>query len=364
MEDLPVAAQAVAGLGPGESFAGAWKLVHLPSATVSRLSGFLVLTSSRILFIMEAGGFSKVYQAVPPLTWPLSDLQDPISLTGKGSALAIRGEIFQVARGGSQEAGRAQWTLENARTKARGKGVSTLPPSGQLAAQLRALATAPPTTPPSPKQTTPSPVAPPIVPSVSASSTTVPTAPTTAQDPLASSGGRSTPPTPAPALAPSSQGLSRPGSPTWPMVPVTLVETTDPNSFWSIVGSSGVDRAKLMVFCTESPGELSASYGLAGASIWRISSNEGEGRVRPGDVDRLGDLISGHFDKDSGQGLALKGFDRIMEEAGFRSARKLLEVAREAAERTRGAVIIHADPVTIGPKELHQLEDDVKVLKL
>jgi hypothetical protein len=37
---------------------------------------------------------------------------------------------------------------------------------------------------------------------------------------------------------------------------------------------------------------------------------------------------------------------------------------REIAEKTRGAVIIQVDPIVIGPKELHQLEDDVKVLRM
>lgn len=148
------------------------------------------------------------------------------------------------------------------------------------------------------------------------------------------------------------------------MVPMTLVETADAHAFWSIVGSSGVDRKRLLVFCTESPAELSAAYGLAGATLWRISSNEGEGRVRPSDVDRLGDLVLNHLDHATGQAVVIKGLDRVIEDAGFRGARRLLEVARETAEKTRGAVIVHADPVLVGLKELHQLEDDVKVLKI
>jgi uncharacterized tellurite resistance protein B-like protein len=148
------------------------------------------------------------------------------------------------------------------------------------------------------------------------------------------------------------------------MVPMTVVETSDANSFWSIVGSSGVDRSKLLVVCTESPGEISASYGLAGAVLWRFSRVEGEGKVSPGDADRLENILEEHLERESGQAIALKGLDRVIEEAGFRTARRLLEMVREIAEKTRGAVIVHIDSIVIGPKELHQLEDDVKVLRI
>lgn len=363
MDDLPTDAHVAIGLVPGENLVEAWRATHRRGTTTGNLpnfpegmTGFLVLTSRRIVFVQEAGNrAARTYQAIPPLTWSLSSITQPIPAptSGRDAWIIVQGEYFSVGRGGAQENGRAQWSLERGRksTQAPAAAPARYSPPKPIASF------APPTAPPVPRTPSPAPSPAPV---------TVPPAVESAPVP---------PPSPSPAQAPAVrpaaeppaqavQGLSRPGSPTWPMVPVTLVETADTNAFWSIVGSSGVERGKLLVFCTESPGELSASYGLAGATLWRISSNEGEGRVRPGDVDHLGDLISGHFDQGSGQAVVMKGLDRVIEDAGFRSARKLLEVAREAAERTRGAVIVHADPVNIGPKELHQLEDDAKVLKV
>ena len=394
MNELPPEAQRALALGPGERVQEAWPAVHRKGNATQGLAnladgmeGFLVLTSSRLMFLAGTGGrFSRTYQSVPPLSWGLATLaeaiQQPGALLGGHTVwFQVRGEYFSVGKGAGQENGRAQWAIERARSaamampRAPAGGAAWAPtsaapaPPGPVTASVppvRAAEPYPPGASGRPEAAT-GPRAERAVPAASTWSSTPSsvqpqTVPPSSPAMREVSGPNATrPPAPVPTQGP---GLSRPGAPSWPMVPMTLVETADANAFWSIVGSSGVDRGKMLIFCTEAPAELSASYGLAGATLWRISSNEGESRVRPGDVDRVGDLVSGHLEKETGRAVVLKGLDRVIEDAGFRSARKLLEVAREAAERTRGAVIVHADPVLVSPKELHQLEDDVKVLKV
>ena len=395
MIELPPEAQRALALGPGERVQEAWPAVHRKGSATQGLAnladgmeGFLVLTSSRLMFLAGTGGrFSRTYQSVPPLCWGLATLAEAIPqpgalLGGHTTWFQVRGEYFSVGKGAGQENGRAQWAIERARSaamtmpRAPAGGAAWAPtaaapaPPGPVTASVppvRAAEPYPPGTSRRPEAAT-GPRAGRAVPAASTLSSTSSSpqpqagGPPSSPDMREGSGPNAAhSPAPVPSQGP---GLSRPGAPSWPMVPMTLVETADANAFWSIVGSSGVDRGKMLIFCTEAPAELSASYGLAGATLWRISSNEGEGRVRPGDVDRVGDLVSGHLEKETGRAVVLKGLDRVIEDAGFRSARKLLEVAREAAERTRGAVIVHADPVLVSPKELHQLEDDVKVLKV
>lgn len=364
MTELPPEARRAVGLLPGETLASSWPAAHQRPGAPSGSEGFLVVTSNRLLFLQEAGGrLSKSYQPVPGLSWPLATLGEVRVEENRGrmsstSWLLVQGEYFSVGKGGAQENSRARWFLEQARSRA-----ARPPPSSPAPVTLGTLAPVAPSPPPQSVPSAPSvplqrpPTAPNVVAAVSATAG-APAQPSFVREPTPHA-ALSEPP-----RAESAHGLSVPGFPTWPMVPITIVETPEPSKFWSIVGSSGVERDKMLVFCTESPGELSASYGLAGATLWRIASSEGEGKVKPGDVDRLGLLIEDHFAQASGQAVVLKGLDRIIEEAGFRGARRLLEVAREVAEKTRGAVIVHVDPILVGPKEIHQLEEDGKVLKL
>ena len=373
MSDIPPEAHAALQLGAGEAILNSWRAIHrcgpatrgLPDMP-DRMEGFLVLTSQSLKFIQETGGvFSKVYRGFAPLTWSLASLGE-IAPPSKQSGLEkvlwfkVQGEFFSVGNGGAQENGRAQWTIERFRSTASRTGTSKAPPVPMAPTPVprQSVAQAPLTSAPVRASLPPSnqpqiAVAPPPPASPPAPTASPPVVVNTLPTPTNSeSKGR------------TAQGMSHPGMPIWPMVPMTVVETSDANSFWSIVGSSGVDRSKLLVVCTESPGEISASYGLAGAVLWRFSRVEGEGKVSPGDADRLENILEEHLERESGQAIALKGLDRVIEEAGFRTARRLLEMVREIAEKTRGAVIVHIDSIVIGPKELHQLEDDVKVLRI
>ena len=352
VSDLPPEAAVAARLNPDERITSAWEATHQCGPATRAIPGFpehiegyLVLTTRRLVFVQETGSrFSKRYGLVSALDWPLTSLGGVTPHLGQGghdgpSGFFVQGEYFSVGKGNSRENGRALWLIERGRTTSQ----ATRSPITQHS---------PPVPEPTPTESSPrNPVQPSRL----------------ADDPVPSPA--IAPPSPSTegkpeARQPTGQGLSRPGLPAWPMVPMTIVEAPDPDAFWRIVGSSGVDRSKLLIVCTESPAEISAAYGLAGATLWRLTRTEGERKVSPADADKLGYILSEHLGRESGQAIVLKGIDRVIEEASFRTTLNLLDILRETAERTRGAVLVYADPVVIGSKELHQIEDGVKVLRL
>lgn len=156
----------------------------------------------------------------------------------------------------------------------------------------------------------------------------------------------------------------KPKGPAWPMLPMTVVESKDPSSFWDMVAGSGVDRSKLLVFCLDAPGSVSATYGLAGATFWRISRSEGEDSVAPGDVDRMGYLLESFLGKGTGRAVVFRGIERIADSAGLKSTVRLLEVAREVAESTRGAILVYLNPENLEASERRQLEEGAKVIRV
>jgi hypothetical protein len=150
----------------------------------------------------------------------------------------------------------------------------------------------------------------------------------------------------------------------WPMVPLTLVESTDPKRFWRIAVASGMERSKMLVLAPDSPAVVTGKYGLAGAKVWRITRTEGEENVNPGDLEKIGYLIEKHLEQGAGRAVLLHGLARFIDAQGFRNARRLLDVARESAETNRGAVLALIDPGTLEPAQLRQLEEGASVIRL
>lgn len=149
----------------------------------------------------------------------------------------------------------------------------------------------------------------------------------------------------------------------WPMVPLTLLETRDPQRLWAKAAASGTERDKMLVISPELPGKVAGVYGLAGATVWRLTRIEGENNLPPADVDRVGHVIESHFSKGSARTVVLTGIEKIVDAAGLRSTVRLLEVVRDLAETTRGAVLLSVNPELLKPEELRQLEEGATVLR-
>jgi hypothetical protein len=150
----------------------------------------------------------------------------------------------------------------------------------------------------------------------------------------------------------------------WPMVPLTLVEASDPARFWRIAVASGMERSKILVLAPDSPAVVTGKYGLAGAKVWRITRTEGDENVNPSDLEKIGYLIEKHLEQGAGRAVLVHGLGRLIDSSGFRNTRRLVDVAKESAETNRGAILAFIDPVTIEPAQLRQLEEGASVIRI
>ncbi len=155
-----------------------------------------------------------------------------------------------------------------------------------------------------------------------------------------------------------------PKEPPWPMVPLTMVESVDKVRFWRMAAASGLDRSKMMILSLEAPGIVTGTYGMHGASIYRLSRSDGENNVSPGDADRLGYLIESHFEKGSGRAVVLDGIASVIDATNIRTARRLVELTHEMAEKTSGAALVWVNPETMGQVERRQLAEKAVVRRL
>ncbi len=155
-----------------------------------------------------------------------------------------------------------------------------------------------------------------------------------------------------------------PKEPPWPMVPLTMVESVDRVRFWRMAAASGLDRSKMMILSLEAPGIVTGTYGMHGASIYPLSRSDGDNNVSPGDADRLGYLIESHFEKGSGRAVVLDGIASVVDATNIRTARRLIELTHEMAEKTSGAALVWVNPETMGQVERRQLAEKAVVRRL
>jgi len=149
----------------------------------------------------------------------------------------------------------------------------------------------------------------------------------------------------------------------WGDRPSTIIETSSPEIFWGAVASREMDRTKLLILCAESPDAVQKKYGISGADFRWISPVEGERRFLPGDIDHMGIAIEDHYHKGKGRFVAIQGIERVVRRAGAESAARLLEVSRDVASETGGALIVELDPAGVKPEELLLLEKEGTVLR-
>lgn len=150
-------------------------------------------------------------------------------------------------------------------------------------------------------------------------------------------------------------GFPRPG-PVWqPAAPLSVLEGADEELVWSVVGASGVPASKLLCFTRLLPSELEGRYRLRGATILRISRSEGEGAVAPSDLERIGYLSEKHLSA-PGQAVVLPGIESLVEANSVKNVGRLLEVLKEAAQGSQGAVLASLDPRTLDATKVALLE--------
>jgi hypothetical protein len=148
------------------------------------------------------------------------------------------------------------------------------------------------------------------------------------------------------------------------MVPMTVVVTDDAKQFWAMVSRSGVPRDHLLVVSNDAPSSLATSFGLAGARFVRLARTEGEDHVSPADIDLLGNIIENHLQGESNRAVVLHGIDMVMDSSSPKAVRRLIQVLREIAESSRGAVLVHLNPTLLPATELPALEEGANVIRL
>jgi hypothetical protein len=131
-----------------------------------------------------------------------------------------------------------------------------------------------------------------------------------------------------------------------------------------MASSSGLKREQILVFSLDLPGVVTSEYGLAGASVWRIGLTEGEKQVGPSEVDRIGHLIEEHLGGEGGRAVVLGGIEQIVDAVSLKNARRLLQVSREIAQSTKGAVLFPVNKDQFSAQDLAQLEEGAGVIRL
>lgn len=161
-----------------------------------------------------------------------------------------------------------------------------------------------------------------------------------------------------PAEKPRSSSL-----PPWPMVPLTILESASYESLWEMAAASGIARNRMLVFSTDLPGVVAGQYGLSGAAIWQIARTEGENTVSPENLERFSYLIENHLGKAAGGTVVIGGLQMLIDSAGIKNVRRLLQVAREIAQSTRGAVLVAINPDTLTAIDLRRMEEGATIVR-
>lgn len=181
--------------------------------------------------------------------------------------------------------------------------------------------------------------------------------------PVEAKGPKAFPTPPSPPAASRKPPASADEVPAWPMVPLTAVESEDARVVLRMGARSGLSRDKILVLATELPAEVSVQFGLAGAEIWRIARVEGDRQISPNELDRIGHLIETFLGQESGRAVILGGLELLADSVSVAAVRRLLQITREVAQNTRGAVVYHLDPRAFPADQLRMLEEGSTVIR-
>jgi tetratricopeptide (TPR) repeat protein len=98
-------------------------------------------------------------------------------------------------------------------------------------------------------------------------------------------------------------------------------------------------------------------------TLW-LTRAEGNDHLAPGDLDRLGEAVSHHFEEAPEGVVALGGIDYLVSQSGFTAVLHLVQYLRDVAESTGGHLVLGVAPGTLAPRELALLEAEGEVERL
>ena len=165
------------------------------------------------------------------------------------------------------------------------------------------------------------------------------------------------------AVAASIPAAQAPPPSAWPLFePLCFLETSRERDLLEIAGAAGLPPQRLLVFLTQTAEVLLPEYGLAGVEAIKLSRVEGEDVVSPGDLDRLGYLMEKHFAKGQGYKVVLPSVEALVEAAGVKNVRRLLDVARELAQGSAGSLLLSIFPKALPEEQVAILERGATLL--
>lgn len=150
---------------------------------------------------------------------------------------------------------------------------------------------------------------------------------------------------------------------TWSLSePISALETYREQDVWNLVRKTQVEPTRLLAFTHLGKEELTRSYGLGGATVFKVSRMEGEDHVSPADVDHLADRVSRHFAAGRRRVAVLPGLETVVESTNVRNVRRMLDLIRDLAMESKGAFLYALDPGSLTPTELALLERGSRLL--
>lgn len=168
----------------------------------------------------------------------------------------------------------------------------------------------------------------------------------------------------------TSGGQRRPGGTTVASLPdplpaYLLFEEERPRRFRTALSEISADVA-LFVISRENPATLrerGPPLPPATTSLW-ISRIEGEGRLAPGQLDRLGEMASAHLQAHPGGVVALDVIEYLSSQNAFAPVLRLLQFLRDVAQDTDGHLLVALNPGAFEKKEVSLFESDAEVQRI
>lgn len=171
----------------------------------------------------------------------------------------------------------------------------------------------------------------------------------------------------APATAPAAAAAPPgppPPFPPWPLFePLVFLETSMEKDLLQMARNAEIPPDRLLLLLAFSSDYVLQEMGLGGVETVRISRVEAEDVVPPGDLDKIGYLIEKHLSRGTGYKVVLSSIETLVEANGPKNVRRLLDVAREVAQTSRGSVLVSLDPKALSKDPVAMLTRGAAMVK-
>ena len=151
--------------------------------------------------------------------------------------------------------------------------------------------------------------------------------------------------------------------PSWPEEPLTILETSERGAVLRMAASAPLPKESVLLLVRESPEVVEKAQGLQGMKIVQAAVSEGENKVKPGDLDRVGHLLEDHLRSGEGKTVVIEALDMIIDANQVKGARRLLDVVREVAQENKGRVLVQLNPSSLSREDRTRLEEGAHVLQ-